>query len=117
MTLSEPVYFLSALVFLPAVAALVLAFLPKMTDEAIKLITLAVTIVVFLLSITLFMDDTFIDFRAGVAEMQNMFKVPWIPSFNIEYFMAMDGISFPLVALTAFLSVWPWRLVGRSTSM
>ena len=113
MTLSEPMVYLSLLVFLPAAAALVLAFLPKVSDEALKLVTLAVTIMVFLLSLGLMMDDTFIDFEAGVAEMQNMFKVPWIPTFNIEYFMALDGISFPLVALTAFLSVlamaasWP----------
>ena len=42
-----------------------------------------------------------------------MFSVGWIPSFGINYFMGLDGISFPLVVLTAFLSVlamgasWP----------
>ena len=44
MNLSDPVVYLSFLVFLPAVAALVLAFFPRFTDDAIKLITLAVTI-------------------------------------------------------------------------
>ena len=45
--------------------------------------------------------------------MQNMFSVPWIPSFNIQYFMGTDGISFPLIVLTAFVSLlamgasWP----------
>lgn len=113
MTLSEPVVYLSLLVFLPAIAALVLAFLPKVSDEAIKLISLAVTIMVFLLSLGLMRTGVGIDFHAGVADMQNMFHVSWIPSFGIQYFMALDGISFPLVALTAFLSVlamaasWP----------
>ena len=28
----------------------------------------------------------------------------WIPSFNIEYFLGVDGISMPMVILTALLS-------------
>src|SRR5436189_5016094 len=41
--------------------------------------------------------------------MQNGFNIPWIPSFNIEYFMGVDGISLPLVMLTtlvSFLAMW-----------
>ena len=41
----------------------------------------------------------------AVASMQNVFQYDWIPSFNIYYFMGVDGISFPLVVLTAFISV------------
>ena len=113
MTLRDPVVYLSLLVFLPALAALVLALLPKVSEEAIKLITLATTIMVFLLSLGLMYEGIGIDFRAGVAEMQNMFQFDWIPTFGIQYFMALDGISFPLVALTAFISMlamaasWP----------
>ena len=29
--------------------------------------------------------------------------MPWIQSFNIYYFMGVDGISFPLVLLTSFV--------------
>ena len=82
-----------------------LALLPKVTDDALKLITLAVTIMVFLLSLGLMLQGVGIDFQAGVAEMQAMFSVDWIPTFGIQYFMALDGISFPLVVLTAFLCV------------
>ena len=52
-------------------------------------------------------------FSAGVDGMQNLFAIKWIPSFNIQYLMGTDGISFPLVVLTAFLSMlcmaasWP----------
>ncbi len=31
--------------------------------------------------------------------------VPWIPSLGVNYFMAVDGLSLPLVWLTALLSV------------
>ena len=105
MTLSEPVVYLSLLVFLPAFAALVLALFPKVSDDALKLITLAVTIMVFLLTLGLLRQGVGVDFRPGVAEMQNLFRVDWIPSFGIHYFMGLDGISFPLVALTAFICV------------
>jgi NADH-quinone oxidoreductase subunit M len=52
-------------------------------------------------------------FEAGVAEMQHLFAFDWIPSFGIQYMMGTDGISFPLVLLTSFLSMlamaasWP----------
>jgi NADH-quinone oxidoreductase subunit M len=113
MTLSDPAVYLSLLVFLPAMAALVLAVLPRLADESYKLISLAVTIFVFILTLGFFNSGAPIAFEAGVAEMQNLFNVDWIPSFGIQYFMALDGISFPLVVLTAFLSVlsmaasWP----------
>ncbi len=36
--------------------------------------------------------------------MQHLFAYDWIPSFGIQYLMGIDGISFPLVVLTAFVS-------------
>ncbi len=113
MTLSDPKVYLSLLVFLPALGALVISLLPRLTDDSYKLISLAITIVVFLLTLGFFREGAPIAFEPGVAEMQNMFNLDWIPSFGIQYFMAIDGISFPLVVLTAFLSVlamgasWP----------
>ena len=35
--------------------------------------------------------------RPATAGMQKAFSLPWIPSFNIYYFMGVDGISFPLL--------------------
>jgi NADH-quinone oxidoreductase subunit M len=113
MNLSDPAVYLSLFVFLPAVAALVLAILPRLADETYKLISLAVTIGVFILSLNFFRGDADVEFAPGVAAMQNLFSVDWIPTFGIQYFMAMDGISFPLVVLTAFISMlamaasWP----------
>jgi NADH-quinone oxidoreductase subunit M len=103
--LETPAAFLSALVFLPAIAALVLAFLP-LSGEWIKKLSLATTIVVFILSLGLFNGSESIRFEKGVAEMQNLFAFDWIPSFGIQYMMGTDGISFPLVILTTLLSVF-----------
>src|SRR4029079_10277005 len=54
------------------------------------------------------------------ADMQNQFAYNWIPSFKIQYLMGTDGISFPLIVLTACLSVlamgasWPIKKYERA---
>ena len=113
MSLNDPVTYLSLLVFLPALGALVLAFFPRGNDEAIKFTSLAFTVATCLLAFGLFVHNGGVDFKPDTAAMQHLFALPWIPSFNIQYLMGLDGISFPLVVLTAFLSVlamvasWP----------
>jgi NADH-quinone oxidoreductase subunit M len=109
--------FLSLVVFLPALGALLLAFFPKDKPEAIKLTSLAVTVAVFAMTVWMILPGSSsadsAKFTAGVSELQNAFNLDWIPSFNIYYFMGMDGISFSLVILTSFVSMlsmaasWP----------
>jgi NADH-quinone oxidoreductase subunit M len=103
---TNPVVFLTWLVFLPALVALAIAFLPS-RDETLKWISLATTAVVFLMSLGMIFGWTEVSFNAGeeYAGMQNLFAVDWIPSFGIQYLMGTDGISFPLIALTAFISL------------
>jgi NADH-quinone oxidoreductase subunit M len=104
--------FLSWLVFLPAIVALVIAFLPARGDT-IKRISLATTVVVFFMTLAMIFGWSQVQFKSGTEGMQNIFSIKWIPSFNIQYLLGTDGISFPLVVLTAFLSVlcmwasWP----------
>jgi NADH-quinone oxidoreductase subunit M len=98
---------LSLLVFLPALGALVIAFLPREKPDLLKWVSLLTTVVVFIISLKLLWpassDAT--HFQAGVADMQAAFSHAWIPSFNIYYLMGLDGISFPLVVLTTFVSM------------
>src|ERR1700675_2943398 len=110
--LSTPTAFLSVLVFLPAVVALFIAVAPLRADQA-KWISLAATAVVFIMSLAMIFGWSQVRFTAGVAEMQNLFAIDWIPSFGIRYMMGTDGVSFPLIVLTAFISLlamatsWP----------
>lgn len=105
--------FLSLTVFLPALGALLLAFFPKDKPEAIKLTSLAVTIAVFAMTVSMFLGGGEARFKPGVAALQGAFSIDWIPSFNIFYYMGVDGISFPLLLLTSFTSMiamgasWP----------
>jgi len=105
---------LSLIVFLPAIGALALALpiFSKDRPDAMRYFSLAVTGVVFLLTLVLLSGGSS-GFTAGKAEMQGLFSVPWISSFNIFYMMGLDGISLPLVLLTSFVSMlamaasWP----------
>lgn len=101
----DPLILLSLIVFLPAITALGLGlFVPSNRHDVHRYVTLAATIVVLLLTIWgfLFVEPTRFDVAAD--SMQSVFQVPWIPSFEIYYFMGIDGISFPLVMLTALVS-------------
>src|SRR6188472_3205842 len=115
---SNPSTFITWLVFLPALAAIVVAFLPA-SGETLKRVSLGATIIVFLMSLYMIFGTSQVEFKAGTEGMQHLFSVPWIPSFNIQYLMGMDGISFPLVVLTTFISLlamgasWPIKKYER----
>ena len=111
---------LSIIVFLPALVAAVLALpiVPKAREEFIRWATLLTTAAVFVLSLWMAMPWLFgttgpAQYRLGDPAMQAVVKLPWIPSFGIEYLLGVDGISLPLVVLTTFLSMlaaaasWP----------
>ena len=113
---------LSLIVFLPTLGALLIGLgmlvVPRFSDGAARWLSLLVTAIVFLLTVWIAVPagseaDRATHFSVGVASMQQAFSVPWIPSFNIHYFLGLDGISFPLVILTSFLSLlamaasWP----------
>jgi len=100
---------LSAIVFLPALGALLLAFVPKDKVDIIRYLTLAVTALVLIVCVWGFLISSDTQFDMAADGIQGAFDVDlnidWIPSFDIYYIMGFDGISFPLVILTAFVSL------------
>ncbi len=108
-----PALLLTLIIFLPALGALVLAFIPGENKDGIRLVTLGITIAVLALVIGgLMLPPPYaggwnqgLSFDTSQADVQNVVTLPWIPSFEIDYFLAVDGISFPLVLLTAFVCV------------
>ena len=111
---STYVTLLSLIVFLPAAGALVLMFFPRDKTDAMKTFSLVVTAAVFALSVIMLLPSKGAwQFDTGLSDMQKVFSIPWIESFNIYYFMGIDGISFPLVVLTTFVTMlsmaasWP----------
>lgn len=110
---------LSLIIFLPTFGAFVLCLAYRATDQGVRRVTLGTTIVVFLLTLWLAIPTGSKPPVVGrfdlstAGGMQNMVCHEWIPSFDIHYFLGIDGISLPLVLLTSFLSVlaawasWP----------
>jgi NADH:ubiquinone oxidoreductase subunit 4 (subunit M) len=100
------VLLLTAIVFLPALGAILLAFLPSDKPDVLRYFTLAITAIVLVVCVLgFFISDSETYYNPAQASMQNAFNLPWIPTFNIQYFLGVDGISFPLVMLTALISL------------
>lgn len=89
---------LSVITFLPLVGALVLLALPGARLQ--KWWALLVSLATFVVSCLLF-----VWWKAGEAGMQFVEKLPWVPQFNIQYFLGVDGLSLFLVLLTTLLTV------------
>src|SRR5580698_4991843 len=53
------------------------------------------------------------DFANGTAQFQFIERVAWIPALNSQYYIGVDGISLPLILLTAFMTV-PVIIAGWS---
>ena len=97
---------LTFIVFVPALGAILLAFFPKNNHEGMRIFTLVVTVLVLVPVLWMALPGgSPLQFDISVGGMQDDFRLAWIPSFDIYYFMGMDGISFPLVLLTAVISV------------
>jgi NADH-quinone oxidoreductase subunit M len=89
---------LSILIWLPAVAALVVAMIPAGRASLIRSVTLGATLLVFALSLLLFPA-----FEVGEPGFQLVEEVPWIPAWGINYQVGVDGITWLLVMLSTFI--------------
>jgi NADH-quinone oxidoreductase subunit M len=93
--------YLSAIVFFPVVGAILVAFIPRLSNGLIKRIAAVFTFIPFALSIFLFVVFDKSAGAAGVIQFEE--KLLWIPAINAHYHLGVDGLSLPLVLLTAFL--------------
>lgn len=92
-------HILSYIIFTPLIGILVIAFLPKGQGEKAKWIALATTLAVGLLTLVAFSQFQLI------GEYQMVEEAEWIPQFGVQYIVGTDGISFPMVFLTALMSI------------
>jgi NADH-quinone oxidoreductase subunit M len=90
---------LSLIIWAPLAGALIVLMLPKENVRAIQAVSFAAAGVSLLASLALIPQ-----FDRGTAAMQFVEKWTWIPSLNVSYFLGVDGLSFPLILLTTFMS-------------
>ncbi len=91
---------LSLLTFLPLIGGVIVLFSDKENSGYHRTVATVFALLTFVVSLTLLPS-----FNAESATMQFVEKISWIPTFNIEYHMGVDGLSIPLVLLTTFLSL------------
>ncbi len=98
-------WILSLLIFLPVIGALIMCGLSvsnfKDDKDTYKFIALGTTGAQLVLAIILYMG---FDPSLPVVDSPFTVQTSWISSFNIEYFVGVDGLSMPMVLLTALLS-------------
>ncbi|MET0028118.1 MAG: NADH-quinone oxidoreductase subunit M [Candidatus Thiodiazotropha sp.] len=90
---------LTLTIWLPIVGGFMVLASGERDVNATKWTALIIAILTFIVSLPLWFA-----FDTGTAEMQFVERVPWIPGFNIEYYLGIDGISMPLIVLTTFIT-------------
>src|SRR3989475_9328574 len=102
---------LSLIIFLPLVGGIIILFTSKTNETLLKGIALGASLASFVLS--LFMTALF---KIG-GGFQFLELGKWLPSVGIHYHRGVDGLSLPLIVLTALLSLlsvaYSWRIELR----
>ena len=102
---------LSLIIFLPLVGGIFILFTSKANEALMKGVALGTSLgsTILLLFVTVL-------YKIG-GGMQFVEQHSWIPNLGITYHVGVDGLSLPLVALTALLSVlsivYSWRIEVR----
>ncbi len=91
---------LSLLIWAPILGGLFILYIGDRQKQAVKLFSLAVSVLVFLSSTLLYLR-----FDTSTYLMQFVEHAVWIETFGINYHLGVDGISVPLILLTTFTTV------------
>ncbi len=99
---------LSIIVFLPLVFGLIVSLANN--EKMVKVLALTFAIIEFLFTLLLFKN-----FSPDKTGLQLVEWAPWIPTYGINYFLGIDGISLWLIVLTNFLM--PVTILGSWNSI
>jgi NADH-quinone oxidoreductase subunit M len=85
--------------FVPAVGAAIILCLPRRNHEMVRAVAAAAAGIPVFLGFFLWQG-----FDRTTAAMQFVERHEWIPMLNIQYSMAVDGVSVAMILLTALVS-------------
>jgi len=91
---------LSTLIWLPIAAGLAILLLGDRHIRAGRWLALAASLTALALTVPLWGN-----FDTTTAALQFTERLPWIARFRAYYALGVDGISLPLIVLTAFMTV------------
>ncbi len=105
--------YLSLAIWVPIVAGLLVLTVSRDRDAQIaRWVALIGAIAGFAVTIPLYAH-----FTLGTAEMQFVETIEWIPRFNVNYLLGIDGISMLFILLNSFitlLAVWAgWVVIEK----
>ena len=104
---------LSLITFLPILGMFIILALPKEQPKNVKYLTLAITAIQVVLAIILLANYNYS--AAGIYDEKsfqfiekfrwiNITGISWLGTVKIDYFLGIDGLSTPMVLLTALIS-------------
>ena len=107
-------HILSYSIWLPILAGLAMMMLGSDNKANFtRWLALAFSLLAFAVTLPLY---TQFDFARGAFQFEEM--TPWIPSFNVNYHLGIDGISAPLILLTSFTTVMvviaAWEVITKN---
>lgn len=101
---------LSTLIWMPMLGAVVIGFLPgNLTASRLRFIGLAIATLILLVTIGLGSQ-----FDLTTSGLQFQEYLPWIPDLGLSYNLGVDGLSFPLLALSSLLT---WIVIYSSNEI
>jgi len=108
-------FLLSILVWLPILGAVAVMVAGSQRPAMAKGLALLISVLTLLLSLPLFFA-----FDISTAAMQFVEHRPWIETFNIHYYLGVDGFSAPLILLTTLFGVLVviagWRSITKNVN-
>jgi len=109
-------HLLSIVIWLPIIGGLiVLATGDDDKAPIARTIALGISLATFIVSIPLYTR-----FDVTTSAMQFVERAPWVKTFNIEYYLGVDGISMPFILLTTFITIIVvmagWKVIQKRVS-
>lgn len=99
---------LSWIIFSPLLFGIIIVLIPDSLEKNIRKVALIQTLMSAVLA-----TCAYCEFNGALSTYQLVHTIPWLPEWGINYLVGVDGISLPLIMLTAFvgpvaiLGTWP----------
>lgn len=90
--------FLTAIILAPLLGALLIVFIPQSEEKLIKIVAAISTFVTVVLSLYIYITYDLV--QGGLQFTED---IVWVERFGINYSLGVDGISLPMVLLTAIV--------------
>ena len=104
---------LTTIILLPLLAALAIPVLPDKEGRTVRLYALGVGLIDFALTIYAFW--THYDLQKSTFQLVETY--PWIPQLGLNWSVAVDGLSMPLIVLTGLVTTLAtlaaWRVTHK----